>query len=220
MYSVPYTIPVISLAKGYSNYSFTAGKYRNTDIHNNEPVFAEGTYSYGLPYGLSIFGGIQLADIYSSYAVGVSKDAGEYGAISFDMKYAKSKPYEKNSFINGSAYGVRYTKNLNTTNTDISIANYYFYSKDYRTLSETIDSYNNYVYNSKKSTTYAMLSQPLGALGSINLSYNHDNYWEKNGSNSIAVWYGKNIGSTSLSLSYTRTAFKNMERTIMKTCLI
>lgn len=208
MYSIPYTIPVISLAKGYSNYSFTAGKYRNTDIHKYEPIFAEGTYSYGLPYGLSIFGGVQLADIYSSYAVGISKDAGEYGAISFDMKYAKSKPYEKTSFISGSAYGIRYTKNLNTTNTDISIANHYNYSKDYRTLSETIDSYNDYVYYSKKSTIYAMLSQPLGAWGAINLSYNHDNYWKKNGSNSIAVWYGKDIGSTSLSLSYTRTSFK------------
>lgn len=208
-YSVPYSIPVISLAKGYSNYSITVGKYRNADIHKNEPIFAEGTYSYGIPYGLSLFGGIQLADIYSSYAVGISKDVGEYGAISFDMKYAKSKPYEESSFINGSAYGIRYNKNFNTTNTDISVANYYYYSKGYRTLSETIDSYNDYGSYNKKSTTSAMLSQPLGALGAINLSYNHDNYWGKNGSSSVVVWYGKNIGSTYLSLSYTRTAFKN-----------
>lgn len=207
-YYVPYTTPVISLAQGYSKYSFTAGKYRNANIHKNEPTFVEGTYSYGLPYGFSIFGGIQWADIYSAYAAGISKDAGEYGALSFDLKYAKSKPYKEYSFINGVAYGIRYTKNFNITNTDIYFTNHYYYSKDYRTLSETIDSYNNHGDYNKKSTTSAMLSQPLGALGAINLSYNHDNYWGRKGSDSIAVWYGKTIGNTSLSLSYTRTALK------------
>ncbi|HCH7780535.1 TPA: fimbria/pilus outer membrane usher protein, partial [Salmonella enterica] len=161
-YTVPYSTPVLSLPDGYSKYSVTIGRYREVNNDYIDPVFFEGTYIYGLPYGFTLFGGVQWANIYNSYAIGASKDIGEYGALSFDWKTSVSKTDTSNE--NGHAYGIRYNKNIAQTNTEVSLASHYYYSKNYRTFSEAIHSseHDEFYDKNKKSTTSMLLSQALG----------------------------------------------------------
>ncbi|ECA8663444.1 outer membrane fimbrial usher protein SefC, partial [Salmonella enterica subsp. enterica serovar Enteritidis] len=210
-YTVPYSTPVLSLPDGYSKYSVTIGRYREVNNDYIDPVFFEGTYIYGLPYGFTLFGGVQWVNIYNSYAIGASKDIGEYGALSFDWKTSVSKTDTSNE--NGHAYGIRYNKNIAQTNTEVSLASHYYYSKNYRTFSEAIHSseHDEFYDKNKKSTTSMLLSQALGSLGSVNLSYNYDKYWKHEGKKSIIASYGKNLNGVSLSLSYTKSTSKISE---------
>nr|WP_280165780.1 fimbria/pilus outer membrane usher protein [Salmonella enterica] len=52
-----------------------------------------------MPYGFTLFGGVQWVNIYNSYAIGASKDIGEYGALSFDWKTSVSKTDTSNEMV-------------------------------------------------------------------------------------------------------------------------
>lgn len=204
-YSVPYSIPVVSLPEGYSKYSITAGKYRGAMSNGEEPFFVEGTYSYGLPFSITLFGGVEWADIYNSYAIGISKDTGDFGAVSLDWKTSSYRAKDASlSRKQGHAYGVRYNKNIALTNTDISIASQYFYSKEYRNFLEAVEYSDDYYNYNKKSATNASISQTLGNYGSLTVSYNHDTYWKSDNRTSITARYAKSINELSVSVSYTK----------------
>ncbi|EDA3267619.1 fimbria/pilus outer membrane usher protein [Salmonella enterica] len=203
-YSVAYSIPVVSLPEGYYKYSITTGNYRSVSSNGDNPFFMEGTYSYGLPLGITLYGGVQWADIYNSYAIGISKDTGNFGAVSLDGKISRSKNNTSDSMRNGYAYGLRYNKNIGLTNTDISMASQYFYSKDYKNFLDAVEYSDFHGFYNKKSSTNASISQPLGDYGSIILSYNYDKYWNAKDRTSITTRYAKSIKDLSLSLSYTK----------------
>ncbi|EGI6450408.1 TPA: fimbria/pilus outer membrane usher protein [Salmonella enterica] len=214
-YSVVYSIPIVSLPEGYSKYSITAGKYQGMLSNSKAPFFAEGTYSRGLPYGITFYAGAQWADIYSAYAIGISKDISDFGAFSFDWKISNTKNRFQDNTQSGHAYGVRYNKKINPINTDISLASHYFYSNEYRSLSEAAEYYEEYKkeYYNKKSATNFSISQPLGKYGSLGLSYNYDTYWKKDDRTSITARYSKRIYDLSLSLAYTKNdILKNNKR--------
>lgn len=208
-FTVPYSKPVISLPEGYSKYNATLGEYRDVNNYGKKPLFFEGVYSYGIPYGITLFGGAQWASIYNAYNIGVSKDFREYGALSLDWKNSKFR--NKKNIETGNAYGINYNKNIFQTKTNVSLVNRYFYSKNYQTFSEAVEKLNNNnsVYGNKKSSTSLLLSQPLGSFGSINLSYNHDKYWKSDNKNSIIASYGNNVKGVSFLASYTKSKSKS-----------
>lgn len=84
-FTLPYaSLPVLQ-REGRLKYALTAGQYRSYNRSVEKTPFGQLTGIYGLPYGLTLYGGVQGADKYQSAALGVGKNMGDFGAISADL---------------------------------------------------------------------------------------------------------------------------------------
>ncbi|EIQ5684246.1 fimbria/pilus outer membrane usher protein, partial [Salmonella enterica subsp. enterica serovar Newport] len=64
--TVPYNTPAIALRQGYLKYSVAGGQYRSSsDYVRHSPVMS-AELMYGLPWNLTVYGGIQTAEHYQS----------------------------------------------------------------------------------------------------------------------------------------------------------
>lgn len=76
---IPYaSLPVLQ-REGKFRYSVTGGLFRAYDSHTEKNLFVQGTGIYGLPWGFTLYGGVQNAgNKYQSYALGVGKNIGSW----------------------------------------------------------------------------------------------------------------------------------------------
>lgn len=162
---VPFaSVPVLQ-REGALKYSLTGGHYRSSDSRVDETAFAQGTAIYGLPWGLTVYGGVQGAAHYQSVAGGIGKNMGRIGAISLDITEAQST-LSDDSTRNGQSWRFRYGKSFVETGTNFSLAGYRYSTRGFYTLQETLDTYSNH--NSplgeqhKRSRAEMVISQSLG----------------------------------------------------------
>ncbi|WP_162866789.1 fimbria/pilus outer membrane usher protein, partial [Escherichia coli] len=66
-------------------YALTAGQYRSYNRSVEKTPFGQLTGIYGLPHGITLYGGVQGADKYQSAALGMGKNMGDLGAVSADV---------------------------------------------------------------------------------------------------------------------------------------
>lgn len=59
VFALPFTTPAIALREGYLQYNVAAGQYRALDHSVAEMALGNVTAMYGLPWGLTLFGGFQ-----------------------------------------------------------------------------------------------------------------------------------------------------------------
>ncbi|VFS54950.1 Outer membrane usher protein fimD precursor [Kluyvera cryocrescens] len=114
--------------------------------------FAQSTLIYGLPLCLTLYGGVQYADIdYSALSSGLGINLGDIGAFSLDVTQAWSKPYTQDASSNsiqsgdrdsGQSVRLRYSKDVLATGTNVSIAGYRYSTQSYMTLPDVLQSYN------------------------------------------------------------------------------
>ncbi len=77
---VPFaSVPVLQREKNL-RYSVTAGRYRSYDKDVEKTPFAQGSAIYGLPFGFTVYGGVQQSNHYQSQAIGAGKNIGNVGA--------------------------------------------------------------------------------------------------------------------------------------------
>ncbi len=138
-FSVPYTTPAIALKEGYLDYSMNYGQYRPAYKTEDNTYFGQLTAMYGLPWGITVFGGGQAAEHYQSTAFGLGVSIGSYGAVSVDSILSRG---QNSANVNESGYTwrVRYNKSFEDLGTFLS-ADYKHFSKGYRSLSDVMDSY-------------------------------------------------------------------------------
>jgi outer membrane usher protein len=70
----------------------------------------------GLPAGITLYGGVQLADEYRAAALGVGKDLGAFGALSMDVTQAKAR-FDDGDESRGNPIVFLYSKRIDATNT-------------------------------------------------------------------------------------------------------
>lgn len=216
-FTVPFTTPAIALREGYLKYNFTSGQYRSADSSVKNSYWGQATAMYGLPKGMTIFGGAQIAESYKSAALGIGASLGNLGALSVDTIYANSK---MNGGYNesGNTWRVRYNKSFNLTGSSFSVASYQYSSENYYSLSEVLESYKNgeeYIYNNnvrRSRRTSLTLSQSLDRFGYIRFFGNRDEY--HNGrphDDSMGMSYSTTWKDVSLSINWTinRTSLFN-----------
>ncbi|HBH6974194.1 TPA: fimbria/pilus outer membrane usher protein, partial [Escherichia coli] len=68
VFTVPFTTPAIALREGYLKYNVTAGQYRSPDDAVEQTSLGQVTAMYGLPWGLTVYGGVQGAEHYQAAA--------------------------------------------------------------------------------------------------------------------------------------------------------
>ncbi|QUY47827.1 fimbrial biogenesis outer membrane usher protein [Serratia plymuthica] len=203
---VPYAVVPVLQREGRFKYSLTSGKYRSYSDGVDEHPFSQATGIYGLPWGATVYGGVQAASKYQGLSLGLGQNLGALGAISADVTQAWTKQ-ETHPKEQGQSWRLRYGKNFIESGTNFSLASYRYSTRGFYTLQEAFESYGGRaLYNDhKKSRAELMLSQSLWERGgSLSLSVFSEDYWNDNRrSQSASVSYNNNWESVSYGLNYT-----------------
>ncbi|MGF6188973.1 fimbria/pilus outer membrane usher protein [Serratia sp. 2723] len=213
-FTVPYQTPAIAVHEGYLNYAMMVGQYRPADSAIDKSLVGQLTAMYGLPWGLTAYGGLQGAEHYSAVTAGLGLSMGDWGSISLDGTEARGRRREQEE-EQGGTWRVRYSKEINATNTTFTLASYQYASSGYYTLSDVLDSYRGnsspddwWYYDDnerRKSNTSLTLNQSMGAAGYISVSGTRQDYWDRTGHDeTLTLGYGVSLGSASVSLNWSR----------------
>lgn len=186
-FTVASTTPAIALREGYLKYGLTVGQYRASDTAVSSATLAQSTLMYGLPWGLTVYGGLQGADHYQAASLGLGLSLGAAGALSVDGIQAQGQKHGRDA-TRGQTWRVRYNKLFETTGTGFTFASYQYASGGFNRLSDVLDSYrgrhNGFYYRDteqQRSRTLLSPSQSLGAAGYLYLSGSRENWWHRNG---------------------------------------
>lgn len=203
-----FIVPFSSIAslerKGEMRYSFSTGKY---DSHNS----GDGTYLtqaeayYGLTDYVTLYSGLLVAEKYQSFGLGSGINFGSYGAITADWLYAKSTVNHDNS-LNGNAFRVNYSKNIELTNTNVSVVGYRHFDANFLNFNDAME-YKDQEYKTNEGlkNEYTMsISQPLFSnTSSINLNSIIYKYADGKNISSYNVGFNSSINKINYSIYYT-----------------
>ncbi|PYA59132.1 fimbrial assembly protein, partial [Serratia marcescens] len=172
-----------------------------------ERPFSQATGIYGLPWGATLYGGVQAASKYQSLALGWGQNLGAVGALSADVTQAWTKQ-ETRPKEQGQSWRLRYGKNFIETGTNFSLASYRYSTRGFYNLQEALESYggNSAIYNDhKKSRAELTMSQSLWEQGgTLSLSLFNEDYWDDNRrSQSVSLSYNNSWEAVSYGLNYT-----------------
>lgn len=227
-FTVPYSAVPVLQREGRVKYAVTAGQFRSGDSNKGKPGFGQGTLIWGLPAGVTVYGGSQLSNDYAAVALGAGKNLGEWGAMSADITQANSRLAD-DSRHQGQSLRFLYAKSLNEAGTNFQLLGYRYSTEGFYTLDET--SYNrtagytlntqdgpvdvrpgaNQYYNlkySKKGRVQVNITQQVWDYGSLFLTGSQQTYWHTGEKNDLlqtgysAYW---NDISYSLSYSYNKS---------------
>ncbi|MFT2798859.1 fimbria/pilus outer membrane usher protein [Serratia sp. N21D137] len=211
-FTVPYSTPVIALREGYLAYNLMAGNYRPSDSSVHTSAVGQVTVMYGLPWDLTVYGGLQGAENYKAASLGLGWSLGRWGALSLDSALANSVRYNDSS-ESGHTLRVRYGKSLEATNTNFHLVSTQYTSKGYNTLSNVLDSYRDdnigqayYYDNIKNKTRYTVtVNQSLGEWGSLSINGSKESHWnDSRKDNSLGISYNTTFHSASLSFNWSK----------------
>lgn len=214
---VPYASLPILQRRGRAKYGLTVGKYRDYSNHTQDN-FAQATLLYGLPWGLTVYGGSQIADErYQSFALGLGQNMQTLGAVSLDGIWSHAR-FDDGRRESGRSWRVRYSKGVVSTGTTLSLAGYRYASEHYNSLEEAIspddDVYDSY--GKRRHRFETSISQQLGEhFGSLTLSWVKEDYWHSaQQMESLSANYNNSWGpvSYSLSYSYNRNTYQRDEK--------
>ncbi|QRR31243.1 fimbria/pilus outer membrane usher protein [Pseudomonas simiae] len=196
-YSVPFASLPILQREGRLKYDLVAGTLRNTN-YQTSPTILQGTMGYGLSSGMTIYGGMQNAQRYQAYSIGVGQNLGYWGAASLDITAANSILADDSEH---SGYSLRmlYAKTVVSSGTNFKLAGYQYSTRGFYNFTDTasklmerrptflaqdgevyeapvFSDYYNLRYP-KRTNAQLNISQPLGSLGSMYVSGSRQTYW-------------------------------------------
>lgn len=225
-FTIPYsTVPVLQ-REGQVRWNVATGRFRNSSDRYHEPNFGQATIQWGLPFGITTYGGAQFAEKYRAGMLGVGMNMGALGALSADFTHADSTLAD-DSRHKGQSVRFLYARSLSDLGTTLSLTGYRYSTRGFHTLDETAlksmsgwlhdynsldaegrpvkrpytDYYN--LYNNKRTQIQANISQEVWDYGSIYLSGSRQTYWKSdNDTTSLQTGYSGSIKSLSYSLSW------------------
>ena len=205
-FTVPYSAVPILQREGRLKYTLTVGQFRSNNTSQKKPYFGQGTAIIGLPGGITLYGGSQLANHYRSFVLGSGFNLGPFGAVSADITQANSTLAD-NSQHQGQSLRFLYAKSLNDFGTNFQLLGYRYSTQGFYTLDETsyrtMNGYNTSrqddpkdvnesgygdYYNlrySKKGRVQVNITQQVGKSGSIYLSGSRQSYWHNDQTNDL-----------------------------------
>ena len=219
-YTVPYSsLPNLLRHRRY-NYSVAVGRLDISQADKSK--FVQGTFGYGLPLDTTMYTGYQVAKNYVAFGLGLGKDIGNIGALSFDSIQSKAKIRDKDYV--GNSYRILYAKSFSDTGTNIQLSGYRYSTSNYYTFSEAnyqnsvkydANDYISYTRNERKKNSFQLnISQNLADYGQLYLWGNVNSYWGTNTkSQNIQIGWNKTfneLNSIMLSASYNKNKYKNM----------
>ncbi|OBU09627.1 fimbria/pilus outer membrane usher protein [Morganella psychrotolerans] len=195
-------------------YKLAAGKTRyNAHDLAGSPV-AAGELSYGLTNAWSLYGGAQISKDYQSAAIGIGRDLFAFGALSVDITQSIARQSEKS--LQGRSYRVNYSKSFENIRTDITFAGYRFADRDYRSLTQFMDSERiSDIGRAQKENYQVYLNKHFDDFN-ISVNYQYSTYWTDKPQTQYGIYASTNFNipalsqqNVNLSLSASRTERQN-----------
>ncbi|WP_223810681.1 fimbria/pilus outer membrane usher protein [Pantoea sp. M_9] len=203
---VPFaSLPVLQRA-GNLRYAFSAGAYRDYQGHVSHDNFMQGSLIYGLPAGVTAYGGVQIAKGYQALSLGGGKNLGDYGAMSADITHADAR-LTNDQRRTGQSARVRYSKNIAGSGTQIAVAGYRYSTFDFLTLGDAFDGRNSrdmLTDARRRQRAELTLTQSLGEAGGyLSATAVRQNYWGNNRqTESWSAGYTNSIKGVGFSVNY------------------
>lgn len=229
---VPYSsVPVLQRA-GYTRYALAMGEYRSGNNLQSSPKFVQASLMHGLKGNWTPYGGMQIAEDYQAFNLGIGKDLGLFGAFSFDITQANTTLADDTRHSGQSVKSV-YSKSFYQTGTNIQVAGYRYSTQGFYNLSDSaysrmsgytvkpptgdtseqtlfIDYFN--LFYSKRGQEQISISQQLGHYGTTFFSASRQSYWNTSRSDQ-QISFGLNVPlgdiTTSLNYSYSNNIWQN-----------
>lgn len=222
---VPYSSVSVLQREGYVRYGVTAGRYRGNSLQYADPAFLQGTLLWGLPHGVTAYGGMQYAQRYQAAAIGGGLNLGSWGAASLDITQANSTLVD-GSRHSGQSVRFLYSRVFSALGTTVQLAGYRYSTRGFHTLQETtlrgmsgwlnphdsdkqersgVDDWDDHydLAQNKRERIQVNLSQRLGTIGSVSLVGSRQSYWNSGQSDSsIQAAFNSTVGRVNYSLGY------------------
>ncbi|MGR2859001.1 fimbrial biogenesis outer membrane usher protein, partial [Erwinia sp. 1181_3] len=147
--SIPFSAPPMLLHQGVSLFSVNAGELREDKLRT-KPKVMQGVYQYGVGNMYTLYGGGQFAQRFYSMALGNAFNT-PIGGLSLDVTHAKSQLSE-NKNKTGNSFRVGFSRYLETTNTDLTLAAYKYSTAGYYTFREA--SLERYAHSTNQESDY------------------------------------------------------------------
>lgn len=132
-FTQPYATLAILKREGQTDVDISLGELR--DRPGFSPTVLQAEVLRGMPWGTTLYGGVQAAEEYASAALGIGKDMGSIGAVSFDITHAQSR-FDDGDEKNGQSWRFLYSKRFDDTGTAFRLVGYRYSTEGYYTLSE------------------------------------------------------------------------------------
>lgn len=144
-FTVPFSVVPGMLKEGVSHYALLAGKV-NQENGDYQPEFIQGTIEYGFNNLITGYVGTIAGEDYQAYLIGSGWNL-PIGAVSVDMTHANTKL--PNDALQGQSMRVSYSKFLDTTATNFTLAAYRYSTKGYYSFSDSIHAHEGYRFYQK-----------------------------------------------------------------------
>ncbi|EOT1169043.1 fimbria/pilus outer membrane usher protein [Cronobacter dublinensis] len=179
----PFSAVPIMQRPGQLKYSLTAGEYDPSGPDDATPTFAQGTLIYGLNNRFTLYGGAMSADTYQAAALGVGVGLDEWGSVSIDVTQARSQ-LQNNTTSTGQSYRFQYSKNIEYTDTAITLAGYRYSTSGYYDFEEANHDASWYDerysgYYQQRSQLQISINQTLSGIGSFYLNGYQRDFWNR-----------------------------------------
>lgn len=181
----PFSAVPTLLREGVWRYSATSGKYRSGFTRASQPSFTQATVARGLLYGFSLYGGVIGSSVYQSGLVGVGKNLGDLGAVSFDTTWARGKAQDSR-WSGGQSLRLLYAKSFAAVGTDFRLLGYRYSTSGFRTFSETAEPgarsadgmRHDMNRHARRGRIEGQVSQQLGGWGYAYVTARNETYWQ------------------------------------------
>lgn len=237
IFTVPYaTLPVL-LREGRLRYAIDAGELHVSGRNNlKHPAVMQGTLSWGLPYGVTAYGGVQYSQKYQSAALGTGINMGVWGAVSADITQANSQLADA-SRHRGQSVRFLYSRAFYTTGTTFRLAGYRYSTRGFYTLEESSRSWMSGwmskqqhdasgrliprpvsdwydLKDNRRERMELNISQSTGGDGSLYFTGSRQTFWNTRGaSTSLQAGYNGSLGPVNYSLGYIESYSPTQKRT-------
>ncbi|MDU5783155.1 MAG: fimbria/pilus outer membrane usher protein [Pantoea sp.] len=206
--TVPFSAPPMLLHDGVSRFSATVGKLVDDSL-TEKPSVAQVFLQRGLGNTYTLYGGGQISEDYNAVGIGNAFNT-QLGGVSVDV--TRSSTQLKNGKTSeGNSYNVTYSKYMDPTETDITLAAWRYSSKGYYSLRdaalERFSSNNSARVDYRTRQRFSLtLGQPLWNGGRINFTGSYYNYWsDKSATSQYTLTYNKSETHFSWAVSASQT---------------
>ncbi|MBU9844992.1 fimbria/pilus outer membrane usher protein [Rahnella ecdela] len=212
-FNQPFSAVPIMQRPGRLKYSTTFGKYRSTDNEDNEPDFAQGTVIYGISNEITVYAGTLASPDYLSGLVGTGFSLLSLGSISFDMTHAQTQQ-DDGQRDNGQSYRIQYSKNVESTDTNLTLASYRYSTSKFYDFDEANQRQNDNDSqdNHKRSKLQLSINQTIWEGASLYVTAYKQSYWggseqEKN----LSFGLNTSLNGISYNVSYSYSKLQGDE---------
>ncbi|HAL6398166.1 TPA: fimbrial biogenesis outer membrane usher protein [Escherichia coli] len=203
------TLPILQ-RKGRMRYHAAIGKYRDINSSfKDKPLFLQYSTAWGIGWDTTIFGGIIVAENYSSASFGVGKYISSIGAFSLDLSYSDSDTVSKDNgkSENGSVTRLMFAKGFESTGTYLNLTEQLYNSQNFYSFNDyqQMKIGNNSKFNKINRIT-TQLQQSIGNTNQLTLSSDWTTYRNAKDSRQFRLSYSFPVKKvfTSLSLNYNK----------------